>query len=600
LNQSSAEDQEAVNSSKPFDHKPLSYLTDAVRLVNLFPGRPPDPIKCGLIHTTLSQNPEYEALSYTWGIAYATLPIIVDGKDMTVTENLRQALINLRSLVKNRVLWIDAICINQSNVHERNHQVQQMGEIYSRASEVTIWLGLETETGTGILSVLGWASRSSLFCMGFIERQSGYMHVGSRFNEAWWGHLERLYTHEYWRRVWIIQEVVLASRLKIQWGNSSVSWTGIEKLFEEINLIKSDFHTSSTITFLQSPPAQLERLRRGYKGTGGCSLLDLLEFSKDSLCSDSKDKVYSLLGLATDCRKQEILADYSRSMYDIYETVLRYYTSRGHRSTVVRFGQFLQISFGLSSEKAQHERCSDRGTGAWKPNSEEMVETYGIFRGPIVYLSQPWETNAKFDAKSFMKFINLEKFTLEEHLHVLDSLLSNTTVADAQRMCPMPNSYSYGKILANPSRRSTMASLDSLNHVATQNCDSLQLDACSSDLALPTSLTSTKTATLFHNNFLFVDETGQIGLAPKEAQVGDLVCQFHGCDVAVIVRKQADKYVLIGRVLLAKRCDEECARSGDAPSSNFKFSVPDSGSWDNFRNEITFYFDIASFQLVTF
>lgn len=82
----------------------------------------------------------------------------------------------------------------------------------------------------------------------------------------------------------------------------------------------------------------------------------------------------------------------------------------------------------------------------------------------------------------------------------------------------------------------------------------------------------------YHRYFLFVEGNDQVGLAPQEAQIGNIVCQFHDCDVQVLVRRQGLKYVLIGRSLTAKRCDEEPVRFGDGGSECFKYSIPDSGS----------------------
>lgn len=90
---------------------------------------------------------EYSALSYVWGDPTITKPIEIEGKILNVTTNLYEALSRLltwpygRKTPKAKWIWIDAVCINQSDVTERGHQVQQMANIYKRASRVIIWLG---------------------------------------------------------------------------------------------------------------------------------------------------------------------------------------------------------------------------------------------------------------------------------------------------------------------------------------------------------------------------------------------------------------------------------------------------------------------------
>lgn len=126
------------------------------RLLRLLPedeSEPDGPPRCEL--TTYRMYPskdeyydceaQYCALSYVWGDARQMKPIVVDGKTLLVTENLYAGLLSLRagrSLLPGSqdVFWIDAICINQEDVREREHQVQHMAVIYARALSVLVWL----------------------------------------------------------------------------------------------------------------------------------------------------------------------------------------------------------------------------------------------------------------------------------------------------------------------------------------------------------------------------------------------------------------------------------------------------------------------------
>jgi hypothetical protein len=88
---------------------------------------------------------DFEALSYVWGSRFGTEPLICDGKVMLITPNCEAALRYLRLIDKPRVLWVDAICIDQeagkASVKERNVQVAMMGEIYTAASHTLCWFG---------------------------------------------------------------------------------------------------------------------------------------------------------------------------------------------------------------------------------------------------------------------------------------------------------------------------------------------------------------------------------------------------------------------------------------------------------------------------
>ena len=118
---------------------------------------PPPPKK--RVPTTPVPKSPYEALSYTWGARVGTLPIICCGLAsdknggegsrgvVLVTPNCDAALRHLRLRLRSRVLWIDAICIDQQSVREKNEQVPMMGEIYRAATRCVVWLG--TAVGSG-------------------------------------------------------------------------------------------------------------------------------------------------------------------------------------------------------------------------------------------------------------------------------------------------------------------------------------------------------------------------------------------------------------------------------------------------------------------
>src|SRR5690242_3154228 len=99
-----------------------------------------DLISCELIHECLDNVRPYAALSYVWGSPLPSRDIQIDGQRVPVGENLYQAVLQLREKDES-VLWIDAICINQSDNSEKTTQVQLMREIYSRAHGVIVWLG---------------------------------------------------------------------------------------------------------------------------------------------------------------------------------------------------------------------------------------------------------------------------------------------------------------------------------------------------------------------------------------------------------------------------------------------------------------------------
>ncbi|PVH67327.1 heterokaryon incompatibility, partial [Cadophora sp. DSE1049] len=146
---------------------------------------------------------KYEALSYEWGDAKTTWAIVLNGKRKLIRENLYQALLHLRNQDTIRTLWIDALSINQCDIQERNQQVQEMHRIYSRASIVLIWLGLENDTTGPAFDLLKRGGvrnfRGSVLKMVDSAR--------AEYSESQWEALADLCDRPYWNRVWIVQEI---------------------------------------------------------------------------------------------------------------------------------------------------------------------------------------------------------------------------------------------------------------------------------------------------------------------------------------------------------------------------------------------------------
>ncbi|KAK0707273.1 heterokaryon incompatibility protein-domain-containing protein, partial [Lasiosphaeris hirsuta] len=111
-----------------------------IRLLRVEPGSENEPVRCSLSIGKL-QRGGYEALSYCWGTKPANRHILCDNQQFPVTENLLMALTRFRNTEQPRTLWIDAICINQTDLDEKSQQVAFMPSIYRKCTRVLVWLG---------------------------------------------------------------------------------------------------------------------------------------------------------------------------------------------------------------------------------------------------------------------------------------------------------------------------------------------------------------------------------------------------------------------------------------------------------------------------
>ncbi|KAH9208645.1 heterokaryon incompatibility protein-domain-containing protein, partial [Leptodontidium sp. 2 PMI_412] len=140
----STSSRDAVHSKEKYQYRPIG-LPYELRMLELLPGYGDEPVQIRLLHHPLSSLPECEALSYEWGSPERDHEIFCEGKVLKVTSNLLAALKRSRPsgqpVQKPRLLWIDALCINQEDIDERSEQVKLMTEIYRNVGRTLVWIG---------------------------------------------------------------------------------------------------------------------------------------------------------------------------------------------------------------------------------------------------------------------------------------------------------------------------------------------------------------------------------------------------------------------------------------------------------------------------
>lgn len=200
-------------------------------------------IKCSLSIVDLADNPQFTALSYVWGPADEGYEIQLNGHPFRVRANLFAALQTIshhlsadeedgstkaNSSGLSKYFWTDALCINQDDIDERNHQVQMMSTIYKSASLVLVWLGVEHEEA---LRVIQTADPSALSAEVFDPEAEWHRLHDSDFARK----VEPFLKAPYWERMWILQEFILARKIVLASGNVLVPWDHASLMFPPRN-----------------------------------------------------------------------------------------------------------------------------------------------------------------------------------------------------------------------------------------------------------------------------------------------------------------------------------------------------------------------------
>ena len=195
-----------------------------IRLLAILPGRFGDPIKCTLSTVCLDDEPAFEALSYTWGSMSRASSLICDSKSLHVTSNLYEGLQRLRRRKSVRVIWVDAVCINQDDVGERNQQILYMARIYKQAKQVVVWLGVTSDENDLVPTS---ANKQNWI----INTMSKYSRKRSRqLPGSWLQHFNRPWS----LRVWIIQEIVFAQKVTVIHGRQKIPWRDFAKISDDV------------------------------------------------------------------------------------------------------------------------------------------------------------------------------------------------------------------------------------------------------------------------------------------------------------------------------------------------------------------------------
>lgn len=331
--------REMEETTNTFKYKQLDKDKKAIRLLNLHSAaKSEDGIKCDIFTSGLQGDPEhkppkYEALSYMWGDRNATSQIVLQEKTSNaacptisqevtcyVTTNLESALRQLRSPSVCRTLWIDAICINQEDKTERKEQVAIMGEIYAAALGVLFWLGPAPR-----LSNLTWSLLEKKFTpdriQGGNEAKRHLLGLSRDQFVKFVPELVKIQEPPVWKRVWIKQEIILAQHVTVLWGRHLIDWWTLVHLYNGLDYLSFDsrakkYHieTISKYLYIDNGGKVLgDRLER-LCGTKQ-SFLEIYRKGGDFECTDPRDRIYAVLGLAEN--NLGIEPDYNKPLQDI-------------------------------------------------------------------------------------------------------------------------------------------------------------------------------------------------------------------------------------------------------------------------------------------
>ena len=303
----------------------------------------------------------------------------VDGRHVLVTRNVQNFLYRNRSFFRPRIYWIDSICINQNDDDEKSDQLPLMTAIYRQATRVLVWLGPPT------------SAKQARDLRKAITREVN-PHVTSILNvedvEVAFDTLRNCLKHSWFERGWVIQEVAVAEKVHILFNGTCLDWNAIVKASEEVG---SDFrkqlqfrhlwfknrqharqqldsNESDTAGLLGKPKhcheiKAVQTIRAATQPNPTLPLASLLWLTRSFKCSDPRDRIFALYGIAADTGAFPYRPNYTDSVEDVYlEVASIFLQTQGWFFALVMAGR------GFQSERAQPASPVKSNLPSWVPD----------------------------------------------------------------------------------------------------------------------------------------------------------------------------------------------------------------------------------------
>lgn len=315
---------------------PYAALQEAsVRLLRLYPGKIHDELVGDLepVMTDSLGLKSFSAVSYVWGSKFKPFVLRIKGSqvDLRITAPLYAVLKRLRQTDDPVYLWADAICIDQENLQERAHQVRLMGNVYRSAEHVYAWLGDAADDSELAITWLMKMQREDK-----LSPESAGPVLPPTESEVW-DAMHSFFSRDWFRRVWIVQELVLGSKVIMMCGDNRLDWEAIytPALVCAQEAEKSSAATMKHISRSVTPVLSLGKLRRAYhdvqepRRNTQQDLLSLLKDFDHTQATEVRDKLFAFLGLAYDGDDPGFYPDYESSLEDVVHRYAGVFVCRG-------------------------------------------------------------------------------------------------------------------------------------------------------------------------------------------------------------------------------------------------------------------------------
>jgi hypothetical protein len=321
------------HATLPYQYSELGKNT--IRLLRIRRGRAFEAVKCRFEEVPITNPGNYEAVSYVWGTDSEEMSILIEGRTLAITQSAFDIIRRRRSVMFEQVIWIDQVCINQSDMEEKSSQIVMMKDIYRGAQRVLAFLGPASDAHLVQSHIAELHYRSS--DMGFVVEVLREIYNTEPKKGRQWNALADFLGNPWFRRVWIIQEATFAETLCLFYGDVCIDWEYLARATAVLNdqHVLGAFPPSNGLFFTDARPNSVIGLNNiqtmlTFGGDVEFQRLITLGLVLRSCTSfdatDPRDKVYAVLGLANNNSEDAFDADYNDANLPrfVYTRAMRY------------------------------------------------------------------------------------------------------------------------------------------------------------------------------------------------------------------------------------------------------------------------------------
>lgn len=340
-----------------------------IRLLQLLPGLEHEPLRGVVYHVPMECPGFYRALSYVWGNISRTERLWTPAGVLSITQNLKLALQSLRSKHDPLTLWVDSVCIDQDDLSgsEKAMQIRLLPRIFQQAISVLAFLGNHSESQSAIETLMQIRAKGAVktWPRGLppVPTSWSARTVPTPSDPAW-EVVMKFFENPWFRRAWVVQEVVLAASIRIICGKWVVDWNDLLSATETVD---REYHSNVSGTSSRVYPwefcLELARHREWEARQTRWALVNLLDSFRYLEATYTRDRFFALLGFASDGADQRFEPDYTSPL----EVVIKRYAA-----VFIEQGKVLQLLYraGLGSHPSRFP--------SWIPN-------WTVLKTPSIY-----------------------------------------------------------------------------------------------------------------------------------------------------------------------------------------------------------------------